>query len=183
MELDNKKVEVELRGLLEKNQFNILSEKLEEQYHGEDDNKETHFYVTNDFILKIEIRDNPKEIFLIVKDGDETKNVLEEIEVRLDRSDLPNVTRIFDILGYSKVNIVKQKRRNYSLEDNIVLSLKYTEDWGYHFEIEKIVELNDADETKKLLADKCESLNLKFMNGSEIAEKINQINKKHGFIE
>lgn len=182
MELSNKKVEVELRGIIDKEKFNALSEELEKKYRGEDDNKETHFYVTADFILKIEKRDNPKEIFLIVKDGDETKNVLEELEVKLDSADLPNVIRIFDILGYSKINIVKQKRRNYFLEDDVVLSLKYTDDWGYHFEIEKIVRLNDAEKTKNLLADKCKSLDLKFMDGPEIAEKINEINKNHGYI-
>lgn len=182
MGIDNKKVEVELRGILSKEKFDILSNKIDGEYSGKDDNKETYFYVTTDFILKIELRDNSREIFLVVKDGDETKNALEEIEIRLDSSDLHKLIKIFSILGYSKINIVKQKRRNYFLEDNIVLSLKYTEDWGYHFEIEKIVDINDAEETKRILADRCKSFDLKFMNGPEIAEKINEINKKHGYI-
>ncbi|MDD5625674.1 MAG: hypothetical protein PHG83_00725 [Patescibacteria group bacterium] len=182
MELNNKKVEVELRGMLSKEKFDILSDTLGKQYPYKDDNKETLFYVTIGFILKIEKRNNSEEIFLIVKNGDETKNILEEIEIRLNSSDLYKIIKIFDNLGFSKINIVKQKRKNYYLEDGIVFSLKYTDDWGYHFEIEKVVEINNAESAKKLLTDKCRSLDIKFMNDIEIAKKITDINKKHGYI-
>ncbi|MFH2029479.1 MAG: CYTH domain-containing protein [Bacteroidota bacterium] len=182
MELVKGKVEVELRGILSEEEFDNLSNNLKKRYSYERDNKKTLFYVTTGFILKIETKKELDTFFLIVKNGDETKNILEEIEVKLNISDLPKMIKILEILGYSKVNIVEQRRTNYFLEDNIVLSLKYTNDWGYHFEIEKMVKLFEAEKTKKKLADKCGFFNIKFMDGIEIAGKINEINKKHGFI-
>lgn len=173
--------EVELRGTLPESDFMLLSEELK-KYPNENDDKETYFYVTTGFILKIEIKESSKEATLVVKNGDETKNALEEIRVRLDPSDVPQMLKILEILGFSQVNIVKQKRINYFLEDDMVLSLKYTDDWGYHFEIEKMSEQGKVENVKEILAQKCKQLKVKFMNTDEIAEKIREINKKHGFI-
>ena len=130
MELAKGKVEVELRGILSKEEFVNLSNNLKKRHSYEGDNKKTLFYITTDFILKIETKKELDTFFLIVKNGDETKNILEEIEVKLNISDLPKIIKILEILGYSKINIVEQNRTNYFLEDDMVLSLKYTNDWG-----------------------------------------------------
>ncbi len=181
MELDEKKVEVELRGTINKKKFDKLTKELRGKYAHKKNYKKTFFYITHGFILKIEIKKELEKAILIVKNGDETKGILEEIEINFNLSELSQIITILKALGFLQVNIVKQKREDYYLEENIVFSLKYTKDWGYHFEIEKVVSIDSSEETKVKLADKCNFLGVKFMTMAEIAKKIKEINKKHSF--
>jgi predicted adenylyl cyclase CyaB len=178
------KYEVEFRGTLTKKQYLKLADYLNINCkQSQPDNKTTHFFVTKGFILKVIESESKTTANITVKVGDETSNILEELEIPIAVSDVGKSVELFKKLGFKDVNVVKQKRVNYKY-NSCDISLKYTADWGYHFEIEACAKnVIEARKKKTHLNKVCSELGLKPMNPKQIRDKITQINKNHGFIK
>lgn len=179
----NKKIEVEVRGILSEEQYQSLVKKLKQKADSyEQDGKISYFFVTIDRILKVtdEISKNRAKITL--KLGDETENILEEIEIPIARDEVGNAVNMFKHLGFTKINRVEQKRINFNYE-GVIISLKYSDDWGYHFEAEALCESEKEGKNTKIVLEKiCQNLGIIPMTGEEIRRKIEEINTRHGLI-
>lgn len=173
-------IEVELRGFLSKNQYLELSSRLKaEADNFEDDDKYAHFFKYENGILKIvdEVSKNQKKISLKV--GNELSiNGLHEVEVYLkDQDDFNLSLEMFKLLGFETESEIHQKRTNYMYKDTVI-SLKYTESWSYHFEIEKVVaEESDVNEAKRQIKDVCKELGITPLNENELAAFLKSLRK------
>lgn len=172
-------VEHELRGRLTKEQAAELRSHLEANAKTVKHNdKETHFFVVpRGLVLKLAKLSDGKS-FISFKVGDETIGGLEEYEIDIASDDLPKAINLFKALGY-KYNYVPQKRTDYLLDDEIELALKDTPDWGDHFEIEYVGDMNgkSSADVLQLLEDACRKLGITPMTPGEIEAFIEQINQ------
>ena len=182
--MEKSKFEVEYRGLLEDGQYFQLRERLEkDSVDFSEDHKISYFFVVSGFVLKINDETTNNCAKIVMKLGHETGSVFEEIEVRMtNREDVESIIRIFNVLGFDKVNKVPQLRYNYAVDEKIVISLKHTPDFGYHFEIEGVADGSDDVETvRNGLMVICKKFGLRPLNEEEMSRIIKRINKKHGF--
>ena len=139
-----KKIEVELRSLLDEKQFFDLESFLVKNAEdlGED-NKDSHFFIFPDKLLKVTdnvTKNNAKITLKLQKIGHGSD--FEEIEVYFSREDFEKTVRIFKIIGSKNYLYSYQNRHNY-LYKNIEFALKYTESWGFHCELEIMVDFKD----------------------------------------
>jgi len=135
-----KNIEVELRATLDEKQFIDLNKFFLK--NGEDlgvDNKDTHFYIFPDKLLKVTdniSKDNAKITLKLQKIG--VGSDFEEIEVFFAREHSNKAVRIFDELGFKNYMYSYQSRHDY-LYKGIEFALKYTVSWGFHCEMEIMV--------------------------------------------
>jgi len=181
---DGDLIEVEVRGLLSKEKWLSLTSYLKqysEKY--EDDNKLSYFFVISNGILKVNDEITKKTAKIVYKYGDESKNILDEYEITINKKDVSKAVDMFVNLGYKDVNRVQQKRINFQYKDTI-FSLKDTPDFGPHFEIEKKAK-NKSDAIKKRaeLKQICKDLGVVPMTPKQIRDLIIKVNSDHGFIK
>jgi len=176
-------IEVELRGQISKKKFIRVSEYLRQNCDSyKEDNKITYFFITTGFILKVTDEETKQKAKITIKTGDETQSVLKEFDIQIPRKSIEDAVFLFKNIGFGKVNKVEQTRTNYEC-NGISVAMKYTADWGYHFEADIEVKSTDEAKTKKTqLRQFCKKLNIVPMTPKEIRNKIEQINKSHGFI-
>jgi predicted adenylyl cyclase CyaB len=184
MAVEESQFEVELRGVLSEAEYLRLKEYLTSHSTSHEvDNKTTFFFITKGFILKVTDDESHGKAKITLKLGDETKNILEEYEVNIPIDKVNDAVAMFQHLGFPQVNKVYQQRTNFNHEDAVV-SLKHTDDWGYHFEIEAMAKDEvEAKVKKEYLASICRELGVEYMTPEQIREKIIDINKRHGFKE
>jgi|GEM_PF-1378791 len=183
--ITKQKIEVEMRGLLNKKQFFVLKKKIEtECLFFEEDNKISYFFIVTGFVLKVNNETSKDSGVVILKIGHETGNIFEEVYFKFNNNFVDDMIKIFKSLGFEKINKVPQIRYNYLLKNGIQLSLKYTPDFGYHFEIESIVNSSKKiNKTKKLLTNFCQKHFLTPLNEDDMKKIIIKINKKHKFLK
>jgi len=180
-------IEVELRGMLTSDEFKRVQKYLESKSTScQADNKTTYFFVTHGVILKVTDEYSNNKAKITIKAGDETISILKEYEIGIPRSSVEDAVFLFKSLGYSKINHIKQVRINYSYKF-AEIALKHTPDWGFHFEIEAVIEaVTDAEAKANRLKQKlyqlCDELDIVPMTPKQIKEKIEDINKSHSFI-
>lgn len=175
-----KNIEVEVRGVLTKNQFLKVKDFLDKNSQTKEfDNKNTYFFIIPGFILKVTDEISKKDAKITLKIGNETLNILKEYEIKIPKDSVENAVTIFKELGFNKVNYVRQTRTNYTYKQKVI-SLKYTPDWGYHFEIETMVKTEiEGEIAKKDLLKLCNELNITAMTADQIKKKIDEINLLH----
>ena len=179
--MSKKCIEIELRGTLWQQEYRKLKRYLDKESEScQNDDKTSYFFVTENKVLKVV--EQGSSWFLVLKKWDETNSVLEELQVTVQNDYISDMLDMLMHLGYTKINKVQQKRTNYSYKW-AEISLKYTKDWWYHFEIESTTDkIEEADSIKKKLLIICSSLNIIPMTPTQIKEKILEINAKHGLI-
>lgn len=143
-------IEVELRSLVDEKKFFELKEFLGK--NGKDlgeDNKDTHFFLFPDKLLKVtnNITKSSAKITLKLQKIGLGSN-FEEIEVYFSPEDAGKIIRIFEIIGFKDHQYSYQSRHNY-LYKNIEFALKYTVSWGFHCEMEIMV--NSVDKTSEAI--------------------------------
>lgn len=181
---DDNLIEVEVRGLLSKEKWlNLVSYLKQHSNKYEDDNKLSYFFVISNGILKVNDEITKKTAKIVYKYGDESKNILDEYEITINKKDVSKAVDMFVKLGYENVNKVPQKRINFKYKD-AVFSLKDTPDFGPHFEIEKKAK-NKSDAIKKRveLKQMCKDLGIVPMSPKQIRDLIVKVNNDHGFIK
>jgi adenylate cyclase class IV len=176
-------IEVELRGLLTQEQYDSLTKRLEnEGVRVESDDKDTFFFNVPRGIFKVCDEISKGQGKLSIKIGSEETGALKETEIVIKREQIPSFMEFFEALGYTENHHVPQIRKNFFLKDSI-LSLKFTPDFQYHFEIEgrllKDEALVDAekDDLKKI----CDQYGLVPLEPEEIAMRVKEIRKRIGF--
>lgn len=167
-----KNIEVELRSLIDEKKFFELKEFLSK--NGEDlgeDNKDTHFFLFPDKLLKVTdniTKNNSKITLKLQKIG--LGSHFEEIEVYFSPEDTKKIIRIFEIIGFKDHQYSYQSRHNYIYKD-IEFALKYTASWGFHCEMEIMVDSTDkvAEATKNITL-VASGLGMDIMTDNELKE-------------
>ncbi len=176
MKLD-KNIEVELRALIDEKQFIELNRFLAKngKYLGED-HKDSHFFILPNKLLKVtdNISKNNAKITLKLQEIGIGSD-FEEIDVNFSREDADKIIKIFKLLGFTNHMYSYQNRHNY-LYKNVEFAIKYTQSWGFHCEMEIMV--NNKKEVTKALKEMgvvASELGLKIMSDDELKKFITKI--------
>jgi adenylate cyclase class IV len=176
-------IEVELRGLLTQTEYEALGRRLAaEGVAAETDDKNTYFFNVNRGVFKVCDEISKGRGKLSLKIGSEETGALQEREIIIDRGLVPPFLEFFAGLGYAERHLVPQKRRNYFLE-GATLSLKFTPDFQYHFELEGNLLEDESQvegERQKLLG-LCGAYGLIPLRPEEIVERVRAIRRRIGF--
>lgn len=166
-------IEIEKRGLLAEEKYNELLSFLD--VHAKslgEDNKEIVYYIYDDKLLKVVnnlSKDSAKISLKMNKLGDGVATL--ETEVEFDSRDYSKMKYIMDIIGKAPQTIEGiQKRKNFIYKD-CEIAMKWSKDYGYHFEIEKVTEdSNEVKELEKEIDSVLEELKIVAMTNDEIKE-------------
>jgi predicted adenylyl cyclase CyaB len=173
-------IEVERRAIIKKDQHDKLTDFLAKEAKdlGKDD-KDVVFFVYPDKMLKV-VNNVSKRTAKIVYKSNKIGNdcALEEIEVTISPSEFEDAIKLFSNLDYETKIPSFQKRHNY-LYKEIEISLKYSDNWGYHLEMELVVKNSERkDEALAKIERVAEELNIKLMSNEEIKAHTDKIEKK-----
>jgi len=175
-------IEIEFRSMFGRKKYDKLKRSLDRnaQDLGEDD-KDVWFFIMNDKLLKVVNNVSQKNAKLVLKLNKIGKSSdFEEIEIPISQAEVEKAVKMFTGLGVTN-NIVHsfQKRHNY-LYKGVRLALKYSEVWGYHLELEIVIndksEKEKAEEQIQAVADE---LKVKLMTDEELAEFTRKAEEKY----
>ena len=92
----------------------------------------------------------------------------EEIEILIDQNDVEKSVNLFTLLGLNEMQHSFQKRHNYFYK-GIEFALKYSNTWGYHLELEKMVHnRKDVSLAKKQIQKVAIELGIHLMTDKEL---------------
>jgi adenylate cyclase class IV len=164
-------LEIEKRGFLTEEQYHDLLEFLEKNAEdlGED-NKEVVYYIYPDKLLKAVnnlSKGNAKISLKMNKIGQ--GSVFPETEVHFAKDDFEKMKFMLDKISHpDKVLTGTQKRKNF-IYKGCELSIKWSEHWQYHFEIEIMVEdENQVEEAERQLELVADELKIKILTEEEL---------------
>lgn len=166
-------LEIEKRGLLTKQQYNKLLEFFEKK--GEDlgaDDKDVIYYIFPDKLLKAVnniSKGNAKISLKMNKIGE--GSVFPETEVHFPKEDFEKIKLILaKVVNPTQVMEGVQKRRNFIYKE-CEFAVKWSKEWGYHFEVEKVVGNKDlVKEAEKQLGIVAQELEIKIMTEQELKD-------------
>jgi adenylate cyclase class IV len=166
-------LEIEKRGFLTEEKYNWLLDYLGE--NGENlgaDDKEVVYYIYPDKLLKVvnNISKRSAKISLKMSKIGEG-SAFPETEVFFEQEDFDKIKYIFDTIAKpEKIMDGIQKRKNFKYKD-CEIAIKWSEAWGSHFEIEKMVsghgEVGSAEKELHGIADE---LGIKILTDEELRE-------------
>ena len=177
-----KNIEVEVRGILNnEEEYNKLLNFLDKNgTNKEIDDRNTVFFIIPNKTLKVsqQISKNVTKIALklgdIVKDSSQREY---ELFFSLDQYD--TAINIFKHLGFNNIQYTIQKRVNYEYK-GASFAVKWSEDWGYHFEIEKVIsDEREVNFTRKSLTALAQELKLTLMDEKEFEKRCKEIDARH----
>lgn len=178
--MNSKTFEVEIRGILTQEQYNALISRLNHQATSvEPDDRETTFFIIPDKTLKVTKNLSSQKAKVALKIGNIKTGEQEEIEMNIPFDEYKKAVKIFCALGFTEIQETKQRRINFAVE-NIVVSVKHSDDWGYHYEMD----LNVATEKKipyarERLVELAKKLGLEVLTDEQIKNICDEIDKKH----
>lgn len=178
----NKNIEIELRSIFGKAKHDQIKKYLDKNAKdlGEDD-KDVYFFLLPDRITKAVNNVSRKSAKIVIKlnrIGRGTSD-FEEIEIPINPSDFDKAVKLFSALQFDQIQDSYQKRHNYLL-DGVEIALKWTDSWGYHMELEIVVDdksKKDAAEVKiRKVADR---LGVRIMTEDELKEFARKIDENY----
>lgn len=172
-----KTIEVELRALIDKKKYFELKDFLIKngKYLGKD-NKDTYFFLFPDKLLKVTNNITTSSAKLTLKlnkigIGSDFK----EIEIPIAQKDVSSMLVILKLLGFNKNQYSFQFRDNYLYKD-INIALKYTQSWGFHVELEIMIEnKQEIENAKENITKIANELGLEIMNENKLKDFTNKI--------
>jgi predicted adenylyl cyclase CyaB len=176
-------IELEYRTLLSEDKFlNIKKTLTEKGIFLGNDSKHTIFYIWDDRLGKVVYNDATKVTKLSMKLGRISESEsLEEIEFYLDYSEKASAERLLETFTPKDIQKVYQFRDNYQYK-GIDLAVKYTQSWGFHMELEKIIH----EESEKAAAEQeiriiAEELGCVIMTTAEVKTYTEKMDKGHNY--
>lgn len=177
----SKNIEVELRSQFKRSDYERLYKYLKEnaQDLGEDD-KEMHFYIFPDKLLKVVnniTKQNSKISLKLNKIGN--GNSFQEYELYIDQKDTETAIKIAEELtkGQVEYQYAYNLRDNFSFKD-VEIALKYSNTWGYHAEFEIMVsEQAEVEEAEKIIHELSHFLGLSIMSQEDLQNITRLIDK------
>lgn len=177
-----KQIEIELRSLFSKEKHDVLKKFLNDNASdwGADD-KNVYFFLLPDKIVKAVNNVSKKTAKIVIKLNrlGRGSSDFEEIEISINPSDFNKAVRLFSALPFDQIQNSYQKRHNYSY-DGVELALKHTDSWGYHMELEIMVD--DSRKHKKAemkIREVADKLGVKIMSEREVTEFAKKIDEQY----
>ncbi|PIZ57454.1 hypothetical protein COY23_01390 [bacterium (Candidatus Torokbacteria) CG_4_10_14_0_2_um_filter_35_8] len=172
-----KNIEIELRSLIDENKFIELNRFLKEngKYLGED-NKDTHFFLFPDKLLKVTNNLSKQSAKITLKLNKIGKGSdFKEIEIPISQVDVDKTVEAFKYLGFTNNQYSYQFRNNYMYKD-IGIAVKYTQSWGFHVEMDLVIsEEDNKEETYKQISSVAKELGLTIMSDDELKKLTDKI--------
>lgn len=174
-------LEVELRGKMSDDEYQNLITFLDQNGTDKElDNRKTVFFKLDGKTLKVTSRLSKNTAKIALKMGDILSSKFqEEFELNFNPEEFDIAVNIFKNLGFDKIQYTTQNRINYKYK-GFDFSVKWSEDWGYHFEIDTVVDIEEKiDEARTSIRNLAEKMGLKIMMEEEFKRQSLEINKKH----
>ncbi|MGI5826638.1 MAG: CYTH domain-containing protein [Patescibacteria group bacterium] len=179
---NEKQIEIELRSVFDEKKYNKLKDFLDKnaQDLGEDD-KDVYFFLLPDKITKATHNVSKKTAKIVIKLNriGRGSSDFEEIEIPINPSDFEKAVKLFSALPFDQIQNSYQKRHNYLL-DGVEIALKWTESWGYHMELEivvdNVVKREDAECKIRKVAEK---LGVQIMSEEELKDFTQKIDDNY----
>ncbi len=178
----DKQIEIELRAVFDEKKHNELVDYLSKnaQDLGEDD-KDVYFFLLPDKITKATHNVSKKTAKIVIKlnrIGRGTSD-FEEIEIPINPSDFNKAVKLFSALPFDQVQNSYQKRHNYLL-DGVEIALKWTESWGYHIELEIVVDdVAKREDAEIKIRKVAEKLGVQIMSEEELKDFTKKIDENY----
>jgi predicted adenylyl cyclase CyaB len=176
------KIEIEFRSIFNETKYKEIQEFLNK--NAKDlgkDNQNVWFFLLSDKIVKVTNNLSKKITKIVIKLNRLGKGSsdFEEIEIPINPLDFDKAVKLFSALPFDQIQNTYQKRHNYEYK-GIELSLKHTESWGYHMELEVIIE----DKSKKEAAEEkirevAKELGIKIMSEQELTDFAKKIDGQY----
>ncbi len=173
--------EVEFRTKFNKEKFDSLKKFLDANAENlGEDNKDCYYYIFDNKLLKVvnNLSKGTAKISLkLNKIG--RGAAFPETELHFPSEQFQMARHIFDSLNLpAKVMHGPQERVNY-LYKNCEIALKYSEAWGYHMEIEQVVDSREKQaEAETSIKKVAEELGVSLMSEDELKEFTKQAESK-----
>lgn len=160
--------EVEFRGFLTEEEFSSKLAWLRESAEDfEEDHRRSVFFILPEKTLKIAHLKSLNTARVTLKIGNISGGKQRELEMPISVESIGVALQIFTELGYEDKQDTEQLRYNGTIED-VKVSLKWSADWGHHFEAEIVVgtsgEISSAEERLRSF---CARFELKALTESE----------------
>lgn len=173
--------EVETRGRLSIDDYTYLlnlAKKLNLTL--DTDDRETVFFILSGKTLKVTKRLSNNNSKIALKLGDiATAKFQEEIEIPFNGDDFTKAVKTFRDLGFKEIQYTFQKRSNFTYK-GIVFSIKWSLDWGYHFEAEIVTsDKTNIEPARQNLLAVVHELGLTTMSDDEFKNECDRIDQKH----
>ncbi len=182
MSNNDKQIEIELRSVFDEKKYNELKEFLGKNAEdlGEDD-KDVFFFLLPDKITKATHNVSKKTAKIVIKlnrIGRGTSD-FEEIEIPINPSDFDKAVKLFSALPFDQIQNSYQKRHNYLL-NGVEIALKWTESWGYHMELEIVVDdVAKREEAENKIRKVAEKLGVQIMSEEELKDFTKKIDENY----
>lgn len=178
----NRQIEIELRSIFGKKKRDQIKKYLDKNAEdlGEDD-KDVYFFLLPDRITKAvnNISKNSAKIVIKLNRIGRGTSDFEEIEIPIDPSDFDKTVKLFSALQFDQIQNSYQKRHNYLL-DGVEIALKWTNSWGYHMEMEIVVnDESQKDSAEFKIRKVAEKLGVRIMNEDELKEFTKKIDENY----
>jgi len=137
----HKNIEIEFRARFNADKYKELKKLLDARAKnlGEDD-KDVYFFIFPDKLLKVVNNVSKKNAGIVLKLNKIGKgSAFEEIVVPIEQKYITEAVRIFTKMKLTDNSMRSfQKRQNYFYK-GAELALKYSDVWGHHLELEKVI--------------------------------------------
>lgn len=174
-------IEVEVRGFLSKEEFETkLKEFQKISSSFEEDHRDTTFFMLPEATLKVTKMKSKNQSKISYKSGDIVSSVgQEEVELLIPITDYDKAVLIFTKLGLTDKQITEQIRYNFNI-DGFEVSLKWSKDWEYHFEVEKLVnDRSQMDNINSEIKEFCSKFKLKPLSEEEFLSFREKVDSNH----
>jgi len=173
--------EVEFRSRFNLKKFNTLKKFLDKNAENlGQDNKDCYFYIFSDKLLKLVNNISKKTAKISLKLNRIGKGSLfPERELYFNPKDFNSACSFFDdILSPDKKMHDFQERINYSYKD-CEIALKYSKIWGYHMEIEQMIDKKEKHkEAENHIRQIASELGVDLMSEKELKKFIKKAESK-----
>lgn len=178
----SKQIEVEVRAIFNEEKYKQLKIFLDKNAKdlGQDD-KDVYFYLLPNKVVKVvhNISKNSAKIVMKLNRIGKAGNEAEEIEISINPKDLSKGIKLFSELQFDEIQNASQKRRNYLYKD-IELALKYSSSWGYHLELEIMIDdVSKQKSAEEKLMKLGEELGVHILTTSEQKELVSKIDQNY----
>ena len=146
----------------------------------EEDHRDTTFFIIPNATLKVARLRSKERAKIAYKSGDIVRSKGQtEIEIDIPYENYDSAIAMFKMLGLNTTQTTQQIRFNLMVQD-VEIAMKWSEDWGYHFEVEKMVKREaDVDMAQRQLADFCKEHGLTPLSDEEFEEFRISIDANH----
>jgi adenylate cyclase class IV len=135
-------IEVEKRALLDKESYVSVFDALVQRGAVDKGKKDTEtlFFISSDWQMKVQrsVKDHTAKIAW-KSEGSNGAEARQEIELPIGYEDTEVASKLLaKLVPQAEQYPTVQQRDDFEL-DGILVSLKYSDDWGYHIEFDKVV--------------------------------------------